>query len=69
MKRKLFTILAHLFLMSFVMYSQTWNTQTSGTTQNLRSVHFPTAQNGWAVGDGATIRVTSNGGQTWSAPT
>lgn len=69
MKRKLFTILAHLFLMSFVVYSQTWNTQVSGTTQNLRSVHFPTAQNGWAVGDGATIRATSNGGQTWSAQT
>lgn len=69
MKRKLFTILAHLFLMSFVVYSQSWNTQVSGTTQNLRSVHFPTFQNGWVVGDGATIRVTSDGGQSWTAQT
>lgn len=69
MKRKFYAIITHLFLMNVVMYSQSWNTQTSGTTQNLRAVHFPTAQNGWAVGDGATIRVTNNGGQTWSAQT
>jgi hypothetical protein len=41
-----------------------WSLQASGTTQNLRSMHFPNAQTGWAVGDNGTILKTTTGGVT-----
>ncbi len=39
------------------------------TTDDLTGLSFPDASHGWAVGgiDGPTIRVTSDGGQTWHA--
>lgn len=43
---------------------QTWQTQTSSTTNDLHCFHFSNAQNGWAVGRGGTILHTSTGGVT-----
>ena len=40
-----------------------WNGQSSGTTYNLMSVHFPVdAQTGYAVGNYGTVLKTTNGG-------
>ena len=47
--------------------SAQWTPQTSGTTNNLRSVHFVDANNGWTVGFSNTILKTANGGANWSA--
>ncbi len=41
-----------------------WARQDSGFT--LYSVSFPSATNGWAVGDNGVIRHTTNGGTTWN---
>jgi photosystem II stability/assembly factor-like uncharacterized protein len=43
-----------------------WTAQTSGTTQLLYGVTFPTALHGWAVGVGGVILVTDDGGATWA---
>lgn len=46
--------------------AQTWALQTSGTTNNLKSIHFTSTSDGLAVGDGGKIIRTTNGGSTWS---
>ena len=45
--------------------SNTWETQTSGTNENLNGVVFLNASNGFVVGDGGTIRSTTDGGANW----
>lgn len=43
-----------------------WNTQTSGTSYDLRGVNFPAdAQTGYAVGNRGTILKTTSGGASW----
>ena len=49
--------------------AQTWNAQTSGTSQALWDVSFVNASTGWVAGDNGTIRHTTNGGTTWSGQT
>jgi poly(3-hydroxybutyrate) depolymerase len=44
-----------------------WQTQVSGTAENLYSVHFADAQHGAAVGRRGTIVVTADGGAHWTA--
>ncbi len=47
-----------------------WVPQTSGTTEDLRGVHFPVdATTGYAVGRVGTILKTSDGGANWVAQT
>ena len=55
-----------LFLTLTDVYSQ-WYPQTSGTTDRLFSVHFPTLNNGYVVGDEGTILKTINGGINWTS--
>lgn len=43
-----------------------WSLQTSGTANNLFSIHFINTNIGWAVGGNNTILQTVNGGTTWS---
>lgn len=43
----------------------TWQQKTSGTTNTLRSVYFTNLDSGVVVGDNGTIRLTTNGGETW----
>ena len=43
----------------------TWQQKTSGTTSTLRSIYFLTLDSGVAVGDNGTIRITTNGGESW----
>ncbi len=43
-----------------------WSLQTSGTTNELRSVHFVNATEGWAAGANATLLHTTNGGTAWT---
>ena len=42
-----------------------WNSQTSGTTSELRGVCFTDANNGTAVGEGGLILHTTDGGNSW----
>jgi photosystem II stability/assembly factor-like uncharacterized protein len=51
------------------MQSNPWAVQSSGTANNLFSVHFVNANEGWAVGANNTILHTTNGGTTWAAQT
>ncbi len=46
----------------------TWSALTSGTANNLFSVHFVNNNEGWAVGASNTILHTTNGA-TWAAET
>ena len=43
-----------------------WNSQTSGTTEGLRSVHFTDNNTGWAVGASGIILKTTDGGAIWN---
>jgi photosystem II stability/assembly factor-like uncharacterized protein len=43
----------------------TWQQKTSGTTNNLRSIYFHSPDSGVVVGDNGTIRLTTNGGESW----
>lgn len=45
-------------------YSQ-WTSQTSGTTQDLKGVSFPSSSIGYTVGAGGTVLKTTNGGTSW----
>lgn len=42
-----------------------WTTLTSGTTNHLRAVTFPTLAIGYVVGDNGTILKTTNSGTSW----
>ncbi len=44
----------------------TWDSQTSGVTEDLWGIDFIDANNGWCVGGGGKILVTTNGGTTWT---
>ena len=46
-----------------------WNTQTSGTSQQLNGVAFPSSETGWTAGNSGTILMTSNAGSNWNAET
>lgn len=52
---------------SFPLIAQSWNFQTSNTTNLLQSVWFIDSQNGWTVGDVGTSLRTTNGGASWAA--
>ena len=56
-----------LVLLTSVGFSQTWQTQSSGTVNHLLSVYFTDANTGTAVGMSGTILRTTNAGATWSA--
>ena len=45
--------------------SNTWETQTSGTGENLRGVVFLDVNQGFVAGDGGTILRTTDGGVNW----
>jgi photosystem II stability/assembly factor-like uncharacterized protein len=46
----------------------TFQTQTTGTTQNLKGTTIiPGTTRGWAAGTGGTILYTADGGTTWTA--
>lgn len=44
-----------------------WKELTSGTTNTLHDVHFPSAETGYAVGINGTILKTTNAGTTWDS--
>lgn len=44
---------------------QTFIKQNSGTTQNLKKVHYIDITTAYAVGDSGTVCKTTNGGNTW----
>lgn len=46
-----------------------WPTVTSGTSQTLRSISFPSSQIGYIVGHGGVILKTTDGGATWQSLT
>jgi photosystem II stability/assembly factor-like uncharacterized protein len=49
--------------------ASSWSQQTSGTTNELRSVHFINENEGWAAGANVTLLHTTDGGGTWSPVT
>ncbi|MBU0764532.1 MAG: T9SS type A sorting domain-containing protein [Bacteroidetes bacterium] len=63
----IFVLLFALF--SCPVFSQDWNEQTSGTTENLNGIWFTDIFNGWAVGDAGKIIHIGDGGFHWSAQT
>lgn len=57
-----------LILISFfpgILFSQ-WITQSSGTSENLRTVFFVNSQTGFAAGENGKMLRTSSGGINWS---
>lgn len=43
----------------------TWSLKNSGTTSTLRSIFFSGNDSGAVSGDNGTVRITTNGGETW----
>jgi len=63
-------IISVIFLFLITSYSQTgWVTQSSGTSEHLRSVFFVNDMTGWAVGYAGVILKTTNGGTNWISQT
>lgn len=62
---KKITLIATLFI-GTCSWGQ-WSSQTSGTTNDLRAITFPSATVGYAAGFGGTILKTTNGGSTWTS--
>ncbi len=46
-----------------------WSAVSSGTTQHLNSIHFPTSSVGYACGNAGTIIKTTNGGNSFQTLT
>lgn len=63
MKRSFFLIIVFLSIISNTKAQ--WVTQNSGTTNELRSVYFTSADTGYVVGWKGTILKTTNGGNDW----
>lgn len=61
--KKLIVLLVALVGMISAMAQ--WVPQNSGTTNNIRAVHFIDTFNGFAVGDSGTILKTTDGGENW----
>jgi len=64
--RRLIVFLFILALAASSLAAGTWTAQTTGTTQNINSVHFINSLTGIAVGSSGTILKTTNGGSTWT---
>lgn len=47
-------------------YGKSWRQVPSPSRTTLTAIHFPNAQNGWAVGHENVIMVTSDGGESWT---
>ena len=68
MKRTLF--ISSLILCYSGIAQVTFQTQTSGTTQNLKGTTIiPATNTVWAVGTGGTIIITTDTGTTWTPQT
>lgn len=64
MKNFVISFLLLGLLCSSSVFAQ-WSSVTSGTTQELRDVHFVKDSVGWVVGDNGTIRKTTDIGTSW----
>ncbi|MCK9408120.1 MAG: YCF48-related protein [Bacteroidetes bacterium] len=69
MKNIFFLFLLFISTVVNISLSQTWSAQASGTSFDLRAVHFVNSSIGTAVGYSGTIRRTTDGGVTWSTQT
>lgn len=49
--------------------AQTWTNLNSGSASDLKAIHFPTTNVGYAVGTLGTILKTTNSGTTWQSTT
>ena len=58
-----------LFLFVFIGFNSfsQWVYQSSGTTEDLFAVHFPTVNKGYAVGNNGVILQTTTGGTAWNS--
>lgn len=50
-------------------YGATWVLKNSGTNNTLRSIYFTTDDSGAVTGDNGTVRMTTNGGDSWFTDT
>jgi photosystem II stability/assembly factor-like uncharacterized protein len=66
LKIKLTVILMTILFLAESNAQSGWTIQNSGTTKNLKSVHFVTKNIGFTVGDSGTILKTTNGGKNWA---
>ena len=64
-KIQLLITISFLFL-ALHTHSQNWYQITSGTTENLNTIHFPTPSVGYIGGDDSLLLKTTDGGLTWN---
>lgn len=50
-------------------FGSNWTSMTSGTTNDIRSVHFSNSSTGYFCGSGGLISSTTDGGSTWTPQT
>lgn len=58
-----------IILSNIIIVDAQWIPQTSGTTNVIKDVYFPSTNIGYIVGYNGTIRKTTDGGATWVAQT
>jgi len=66
MKNMKFLIALLLLLAQIHVKAQTWFPIASGTSKNLNSIHFPSANVGYICGDDSLLLKTTDGGLTWN---
>ncbi len=47
-------------------YGNSWDTLSTGTSENINDIYFTDAANGWIVADGGYMAFTSDSGSTWT---
>ncbi|MDD6211087.1 MAG: YCF48-related protein [Bacteroidales bacterium] len=65
MKKFLFPLLL-IFLFHTTARAEKWIVTKTGTNKELRGIHFPTSNIGYASGRYGTLLKTTDGGQTWN---
>ncbi|MBK8550956.1 MAG: T9SS type A sorting domain-containing protein [Ignavibacteria bacterium] len=59
-------IITLYFIFPAILLSQ-WDTQITGTTENLRTIYFVNPVTGYAAGENGKMLRTANGGNIWSS--
>ena len=58
-------LILFLILISFVIYPQSWIRQDDGINEDINSIHFTNALNGYFAGTSGVVYRTSDGGNSW----
>src|ERR1700741_4720450 len=68
MNKKILLTIAISFIGGWSLFAQTvnWTLVNAGTTKNIRDISFINRDTGFIAGDNGLLKMTTNGGSTWT---